>query len=77
MRYQLLAGRLYAVAIIASVLACILFITGASQNSDMSIYAGTAMVVVMATAAVGSLVLTVIEAVICRQDDRRRDAEDS
>jgi len=72
MRFELLARRLYAVAIISAVLACILFITGASQNSDMAIYTGAAMIVVMATAAVGSIILTVIEAIVYRQGSRRQ-----
>lgn len=73
MRYQLLARRLYALAIVSSVISCVLFIAGVTEDSDMAIYAGIAVVVVMAIAAFGSLILTVIEAVVCQISERRRD----
>ena len=75
MNYDLLARRLYVVAIGASLITGALFIVGACWHLDDLIYAGTAMAIITAVATVGSLILTIIEVDILNER-KKPDAKD-
>ncbi len=77
MQYEMLARRFYAMAIGASLITGVLFVVGAYWHLDAAIYAGAAVMIVTAIAAVSSIVLTVIDAVACRLDERRSDDQNS